>query len=156
MDRDLDIAIFARDEARIAGYAVVWPEHILLGLLDAGGETLAVLKALRMSPVALRTAAVKQVAEQRERSQGAVSVTGAWEKPGAPAAIPPSTDHLRNVLLAARSRADELDLDVAVLLALLDSSPECMALFERYGATREKLADVVDGLMHQRGPGLKR
>lgn len=46
-------APLASDEARVAGHPWVEPEHLLLGLLSHGG-VLPVLRAMRVSPVAVR------------------------------------------------------------------------------------------------------
>jgi hypothetical protein len=142
----LDFAVWARDEARIGAHEVVWPELILLGLLDAGGPILIVLRALRLSPVAVRHAALETVC-RRPHEAATQSVPGVWIKQGTSAPLALTMDHVRAAVSAAReSRFDGLELGVAALLVLLETSPECLAIFESYGVTRRRVDDAVAAL----------
>jgi hypothetical protein len=58
-------APLASDEARIAGHPWVEPEHLLLGLLSHGG-ILPVLRAMRVSPVAVRHHVERLLPPKRE------------------------------------------------------------------------------------------
>lgn len=103
---------------------------------------LTLLKTLKMSPVAIRHAALERAA--RRFAETVVEPEGGvWVKPGAPLAIPPDINPVSEVLNAARSRGGELDPNVALLLTLLESSSECRAIFESYGVAVTKVEAAV-------------
>jgi len=135
----------AEQEARVGGDPAVWPEHVLLALLDDGGMALRLLQRLKVSPVAVRHA-IRQRINTAARTVPSRHVPGAWEKPGAaPAYRPALSAEIRSLLggTVGQSRP-ATDASVELLLALVRSSSTCADVLASYGATLERLTAPSD------------
>ncbi len=130
----------AQDEARVAGDPAVWPEHVLLALLDDGGEALRLLQRLKVSPVAVRHA-IRQRITDAGRAVPARRFAGAWEKPGAVPAYRPALSAEIRSLFAPTAGPDmsSIDESVDLLLRIVRLSSPCAEVLASYGATLERL-----------------
>ena len=119
----------ARDWARLYGSDTIEPEHLLLGVLDAGGPPLELLLSLKVS-----TPAVRYRVEAGLRTQ-----------PGGPS-NPTFSERTKEVLVMAVDEEDVLaaaHAEYALLLALASEGGLAAVALAEFGATAERLHDAV-------------
>lgn len=120
----------AQDEARLRKNLAVRPPHVLLGILDFGGEAVAALNAMKVSTAAVRADVERSV------------TTGT-------STTPPTVHKETGQLLAlaveeSRERGDATVTDIALLLALASTpGPACDALAS-YGASEGRLRQFFE------------
>ena len=115
----------AQDEARLRKNLAVRAPHVLLGLLDFGGEAVAALNAMNVSTAAVRADVERTITTGKTTT-------------------PPTIHKEASQLLAlaaeeSRERADATVTANALLLALASTPGPARDALARYGATEDRL-----------------